>query len=235
MDVAHELPLFPTISPSDRFLIVVPHPDDESLGAAGLIQRVRSVGATLRIIVATDGNKRGKGRRRATELRAALATCGLSDEALTCYDFRDGGLAAHKEIVFANLEKELSSFQPTHVIVTDPLDIHADHAVLGQIMQEFQSTGRYLGELYTILIHYHRFPRPLGGHPTIFLLPPARLLRRGRWCQLVLSKLEQEVKWKAIRQHRSQFKTPLLRGLLFSFNRRNELYCQLYPHQEKSS
>ncbi|MCB1569830.1 MAG: PIG-L family deacetylase, partial [Xanthomonadales bacterium] len=41
---------------SDRLLVVVPHPDDETLATGGLIQRALLAGAALRVVFATDGD-----------------------------------------------------------------------------------------------------------------------------------------------------------------------------------
>jgi LmbE family N-acetylglucosaminyl deacetylase len=41
--------------PLDRTLIVAPHPDDDSIAAGGLIQRVRSSGGVVQILLVTDG------------------------------------------------------------------------------------------------------------------------------------------------------------------------------------
>src|SRR5437016_2322622 len=41
---------------SDRLLLFAPHPDDESLAAAGLLQRAASLGAHARLVFATNGD-----------------------------------------------------------------------------------------------------------------------------------------------------------------------------------
>lgn len=50
------LPALPTILKSDRILILAPHPDDETLGNAGLIQEALSAGASVRIAYLTNGD-----------------------------------------------------------------------------------------------------------------------------------------------------------------------------------
>ncbi len=47
--------LEPLISPGTRLLIFSPHPDDESLGAAGLIQRVLRGSGKVRVVFITNG------------------------------------------------------------------------------------------------------------------------------------------------------------------------------------
>jgi hypothetical protein len=43
-------------SKDDRVLILAPHPDDEAIGAGGLIQRALSAGAKVNIICFTNGD-----------------------------------------------------------------------------------------------------------------------------------------------------------------------------------
>src|SRR5947209_8000477 len=44
-----------TVPAATRLLVVAPHPDDETLGAGGLIQRVRQSGGVVKILYLTDG------------------------------------------------------------------------------------------------------------------------------------------------------------------------------------
>src|SRR2546430_10087895 len=39
----------------ERLLVLAPHPDDETLGAGGLIQRVLARGGTVRVVLVTAG------------------------------------------------------------------------------------------------------------------------------------------------------------------------------------
>ena len=92
-----------------RLLVVAPHPDDEVLGAAGLMQQVRDAGGVVRVVYLTDGdgypegvimetrqlsvaNFRRYGRQRQAEARAALATLGIGENAATFLSFPDQGL-----------------------------------------------------------------------------------------------------------------------------------------------
>jgi LmbE family N-acetylglucosaminyl deacetylase len=96
-----------------RLLVVAPHPDDEMLGAGGLMQRVLATGGNVRVVYLTDGDGypegvrmedhvespsaidyRGYGRRRRREARTALAALGFgaSKYSYTFLSFPDGGL-----------------------------------------------------------------------------------------------------------------------------------------------
>lgn len=92
-------------------MVVAPHPDDETLAAGGLIQRVLASGGTVRVIVLTAGDGyleaaaaltghpwptaedfRSLGRTRMAEIRESMAILGVHD--LVPLDGPDGGLDA---------------------------------------------------------------------------------------------------------------------------------------------
>jgi LmbE family N-acetylglucosaminyl deacetylase len=94
-----------------RLLVVAPHPDDEVLGAAGLMQRVRAANGVVRVVYLTDGESytqsvkisqhtatpkpldyRHYGQRRKREARDAMGRLGISSEALIFLGFPNGGL-----------------------------------------------------------------------------------------------------------------------------------------------
>jgi LmbE family N-acetylglucosaminyl deacetylase len=94
-----------------RLLVIAPHPDDEVLGAGGLMQRVKATGGTVRVVYLTDGDGYpegvkeedhveaptakdylGYGKQRRREAHAALVRLGLGDAFQTFLGFPDGGL-----------------------------------------------------------------------------------------------------------------------------------------------
>jgi LmbE family N-acetylglucosaminyl deacetylase len=99
------------VAPATRLVVVAPHPDDETLAAGGLIQRVLRSGGTVRVVVLTAGDGyleaaaalsgtpapsvpdyRKLGQVRDAEVRAAMRTVGVTD--LVLLDGPDGGLDA---------------------------------------------------------------------------------------------------------------------------------------------
>jgi LmbE family N-acetylglucosaminyl deacetylase len=100
-----------TVPEGTRLLVVAPHPDDETLAAGGLMQRVHETGGTVRVVYLTDGDGypegvqqdgrvaaptpadyRGYGRRRRHEAEAAVSTLGLDKSSCTFLSFPDGAL-----------------------------------------------------------------------------------------------------------------------------------------------
>jgi len=96
---------------STRLLVLAPHPDDEALGAAGLIQRVRASGGQVRVVMLTSGDGfpegvevtdgvahpgasdfRGYGVTRERETVTAMGLLGVPPSQLTFLGFPDEGL-----------------------------------------------------------------------------------------------------------------------------------------------
>jgi LmbE family N-acetylglucosaminyl deacetylase len=101
------------VTPGTRLLVVAPHPDDETLGAAGLIERVLATAGTVHVVLVTAGDgyveavmhETGTprprpsafvayGERRLAETRAALRVLGGERILLRVLGFPDGGLEA---------------------------------------------------------------------------------------------------------------------------------------------
>ncbi len=96
---------------STRLLVLAPHPDDEALGAAGLIQRVVGSGGQVRVVMLTSGDGfpegvevsdgvahpqasdfRGYGITREHETVTAMGLLGVPPSQLTFLGFPDEGL-----------------------------------------------------------------------------------------------------------------------------------------------
>ena len=99
------------INSDTKLMVIAPHPDDETLAAGGLMQRVRAAGGSVHVVYLTDGDGypegvrtedhvesptaadyRGYGRERRREARAALAALHLGNYSYTFLSFPDGGL-----------------------------------------------------------------------------------------------------------------------------------------------
>ncbi|MEP6882420.1 MAG: PIG-L family deacetylase [Dokdonella sp.] len=140
-----------------RLLIVVPHPDDETLATGGLIQRALAVGATLRVVIVTDGDnnpwpqrwveKRWRidaeararwGKRRRHEAAAALARLGMAEYDIRHYGWPDQGLT---DLLMCDaqcedqLVAEILDFAPTLAAAPSLTDRHPDHNALRVMLE----------------------------------------------------------------------------------------------------
>ena len=116
------------IGTGERLLVITPHPDDETLGAAGLLQRVLARGGRTRLVVLTAGDGYieavqhatghlvprpaeylAYGERRLKELRAAVRRLGDHRIRLQVLGFPDGGLAPLLDAHWQRTHPERSS------------------------------------------------------------------------------------------------------------------------------
>lgn len=134
----------------DRLIVVVAHPDDESLGAAGLMARSVRRGAAVEVIVATDGEGSHPDSPthtpttlaavRRDEVAAAMSRIGDTVR-LRFLGLPDGGTDEHRDAVEQALRDALGD-RPTRaderalVISTWTGDGHRDHRVVGEVVED---------------------------------------------------------------------------------------------------
>lgn len=181
--------------PASRLLVVAPHPDDETIAAAGLMQEAHGAGAAVQVWLLTDGDnnpwpqrwserrwridpaarQRWGGRRRA-ESRAALQRLGLDPAGtLQAFGWPDGGLTdrfvADPAGLVASLATSLWRFAPTDLVIPAVTDRHPDHGMAGLLMILAMGQAGLAPRLLSYRVH--------GGQP-----PDGALLRElddGHW------------------------------------------------------
>jgi LmbE family N-acetylglucosaminyl deacetylase len=119
-------------------VIVAAHPDDEVLGAGGLIAMLAASGARLRLVAVTDGEgSHGRhadpaelAQRRIAETDAALKALGAESTEVVRLGFPDSGLAEHEDRLTAALAGLTEGFD----ICLTPWDgdLHTDHEAAGR-------------------------------------------------------------------------------------------------------
>lgn len=140
-----------------RLLVLVPHPDDETLATGGLIQVALAAGASLRIVIATDGDnnpwpqrwleKRWRinatararwGARRRNEAAEALARLGVAATDIRHYGWPDQGLTAslmRDALGEDQLVAEIADFAPDLIVAPSLEDRHPDHSALRVMLE----------------------------------------------------------------------------------------------------
>ncbi len=141
------------LGPADRLLVLLPHPDDESVAAGGLLQHALAVGCQILVVFFTDGDN-NPWAQRASELRwrigpadrarfaarrrgevgAALAELGVPLDSARFLGFPDQGttdLLLHgNEVAFRAVLDAIRTWRPTVVGGPSQLDLHPDHSAL---------------------------------------------------------------------------------------------------------
>lgn len=132
---------------ADRLIVIAAHPDDETLGAAGLLATAAVRGIPVELVVVTDGEGSHPGspthspatlallRRR--ELRTAVETLGLRADPLFL-GLPDGGTDEYRDAIAAALGEALERGGSDRALVLSPWrgDGHRDHRVVGEIVEE---------------------------------------------------------------------------------------------------
>jgi LmbE family N-acetylglucosaminyl deacetylase/ubiquinone/menaquinone biosynthesis C-methylase UbiE len=142
----------------DQVVVIAAHPDDETLGAAGLLAQATSLGLPTVVVVVTDGAASGEpgiAERRSAELAAALEV--LAPHAVVHeLGFPDGETDASRRAITTTLRAMLDGTLPG-ALVAMPWrgDGHRDHRVVGEIAAELASSlGRRFVEYPIWLWHW---------------------------------------------------------------------------------
>jgi poly(3-hydroxybutyrate) depolymerase/LmbE family N-acetylglucosaminyl deacetylase len=183
------------LGPAERVVVVAPHPDDETLGAGGLMQRVLAQGGTVRVVLLTAGDgyvegvERETGRprvrpaefvaygeRRLGEERAALRVLGGGRIRLEFLGFPDGGLEPLLTSHWQRLHPERS---PTTGATDPPYDAEARDPDLPYDGADLRAElTRLLREADPTLVV---LPDPLDRHPDHRATGLFTLLALGDW------------------------------------------------------
>lgn len=141
----------------DRILVLAVHPDDETLGAGGLIQRALAENVAVKVIFVTDGEnnpwpqraleKRWSlskadhsrwGRRRCKEALSALEALGLDESQATFMGLPDQGITAllanGDQAMINRFADEIANWKPTLLLSPALQDRHPDHNALAVLV-----------------------------------------------------------------------------------------------------
>jgi LmbE family N-acetylglucosaminyl deacetylase len=119
-------------------VIVAAHPDDEVLGAGGLISMLAASGARLLLVAVTDGEGSHRGhafparlaRRRVAETTAALGALGAQSAEVVRLGLPDTGLDRREDELAAALAPLVAGFDLC--LAPWDRDMHPDHEAAGR-------------------------------------------------------------------------------------------------------
>lgn len=197
----------PLLDHNSRLLVIVPHPDDETLATGGLIQMALTAGARLRVIMATDGDNnpwpqrwiekrwhidasaRARwGSRRRAEAMLALSRLGVAAQDVRCLGWPDQGITTllmHDSAATMRLAAEIVEFAPNLIVAPSLADRHPDHNAMG-VMLELAVAGSISAKCVRLAYVVH------GNRTT------------GNRILLPASHEHSEAKLDALREHTSQ-------------------------------
>ncbi|ROR30050.1 LmbE family N-acetylglucosaminyl deacetylase [Curtobacterium sp. JUb34] len=127
-------------------VVLAPHPDDETLGAGGLIARASDAGVPTHVLLLTRGERSHPDSPTTTapelagvrdaEFTRALATlhAGATSSSV---GIPDGGTREHRDEVVDALQRALDDAErPTLVVAPWRGDGHRDHRITGEVAEE---------------------------------------------------------------------------------------------------
>lgn len=120
------------LPPIDRALVLVAHPDDETLGCGGTMALLSDAGAQVELLAGSDGEATigsaldvaETGRRRRVELDHAAAILGATVRGA---GLPDGHLGEHRRELADAIAAALERLRPQIVLAPWPGDGHRDH------------------------------------------------------------------------------------------------------------
>lgn len=159
------LPTVTTRIAARRVLVIAPHPDDETLGAGGLLRQLANGGADVRVLVLSDGSggdvepvadPAAYARTRRAEIERAGAILGV--RAIDHADLPDAALATRRAACAEAIRGALRQSPPDLVLVPSPHEQSDDHriafAALADVLAPLRpgdSLGDALGALRVLL------------------------------------------------------------------------------------
>lgn len=190
-----ELP--PFYPPTINTVILSPHPDDETLGAGGLIAYLRKNEIDVTVIAVTNGENAYQdvpflGEIRVLEQNKALYELGIKENKIIRFNLSDSGLekeeSKFEQLLFPYINKNV------HLIAPWIGDFHSDHKAVGRV------AARIVKEIGASLTFYFFWTWHQGNLDTINQLPLKKYVLYPKLYKL---------KMLALSYYRSQFDHPI--------------------------
>lgn len=177
------LPVVELDPPRRRTVVVVPHPDDESLATGGLIARQTTRGVEVIVVAVTDGEAAFPDRPvadlasiRRDEQRRAVGLLGPDVGRLIRFRLPDGRLATCERVLVRRLT---ALVRPGDLVIAPWChDRHPDHEACGRAAAV--AAGTHGNELWESLFwaHQHGGPTPVHRGLGVLHLTPSEHGRR---------------------------------------------------------
>jgi len=131
-----------TLEGVSRLVVLAGHPDDEALGAGGLVTSATRLGLAVEIVCATDGEgshpdspthpPEELAALRAEEVRQAARALGVEVGLVHRLGLPDGGLVDHEDALTSELVQVVGDGRGTVILAPWRRDGHPDHEAAGR-------------------------------------------------------------------------------------------------------
>lgn len=175
-------------------LVVAPHPDDEILGAGGLVQSWVTSGETVTVISVTDGEAADRSHPqldlvRRGELRDALRKLSSVHVKMERLGLPDGRVREHRNRLRNGILRHVDASGT--IIAPYERDGHPDHETVGQVCLDIAQTEGISIARYPVWTWHHTEPETL---------------KTSRWGRFPLSPAAQRAKKRALESFGSQMR-----------------------------
>jgi N-acetylglucosamine malate deacetylase 1 len=182
------------------FLVIAPHPDDETLGCGAFIARARAAGQTVRIVIVLEDERQSANAscsvaevRRQEAIKAVAALGGADD--VVFLNHPDGNAATHIDSITRDLRNQVELTRPNLVLSPYGIDKHPDHRAVAAAIEHLYQEGSIACPVYEYPIWFWL------GYGLAHLLRPGPV----RQLRCVDAKAYQQRKINAMKAHHSQF------------------------------
>lgn len=119
------IPYTSSFPPGRRWLVLAPHPDDETLGLGGTLALAAARGVAVTTVCVTSGGAQGVTAEREDEARRAAAELGVAPPVF--WRLPDRGVLAMRGDLIAMLGRLLDESAAETIVTPSPVELHPDH------------------------------------------------------------------------------------------------------------
>ena len=138
------IPYKPAGLPPAPWLVLAPHPDDETFGLGGTIVLATKASLPVKLVVVTDGQLGGESSLRFKETLAAAKVLGISE--LEFWEIPDRKVQENRQIFRQKLKKILAPFKT--VFSPSLFEFHPDHRATTLLAAALLEEEGWPGELW---------------------------------------------------------------------------------------
>ncbi|MEW6102598.1 MAG: PIG-L deacetylase family protein [bacterium] len=151
--IKYSLPLEENL-PSEKILVLAPHPDDEAIGCGGTIYKHTKRGGLAKIVYITSSSD-----TRTKEAKKSASVLNVRD--FEFWGFSQRGLREEEDELNDRLYIEISSYKPEIIFLPFLIDNHPDHHALNASFQKCCQKGCFKGMVYSYPIWLPVYPNVL--------------------------------------------------------------------------
>jgi|GEM_PF-553006 len=140
------IPYEPSDLPMGPYLIVAPHPDDETFGMGGTIALATQQGVRVVLLIVTDGSQAGDRQVRQSEAITAANCLGI--EKVIFLDIEDRKVEENQVIFEKKFSEILQDIRPKTVFLPSPFEIHPDHRATAIFVWKVLKEIGFSGEIW---------------------------------------------------------------------------------------